>query len=452
MTNHVSTRRIHDIASPESAAAPWTFPRRPRLTAGVVARLAASLGAAQLVSASDDYPVRTGASRGSLLAASIARSQSIGIALLVRDRIVTRNERFAELARTSLAGGSASASGRWTVSSSQPDSRVERIRVAGLEALVTLLSARVARGGAHAHADLRVAHDGDDRVWRLRLEGGGSAKVRTGPTLAIIDDAGPIARLEGELARAREGLRRRETLLSMGEIAAGVAHDLGNTLGALQIRTELVGREPDLTAVQREHLAWVKNGLRDSLAMLARVQESLRSGMERPTHPIDICAVVRHVVEFAGTSFTERLGKRIDISVQLPTLPQVWGVAADLRQMFMNLLLNARDAMPRGGTIRIRGYADRNRVVIKVEDEGTGVPAAIRERIFDPFFTTKGENGTGIGLALARDLMTRIGGRISVTNRSHGGAIFTLRFLVAEPSTSRALPPSHAADPADLSA
>ena len=63
--------------------------------------------------------------------------------------------------------------------------------------------------------------------------------MRTAPTLAIIDDAGPIARLEGELARAREGLRRRETLLSMGEIAAGVAHDLGNTLGALQIRTEL---------------------------------------------------------------------------------------------------------------------------------------------------------------------------------------------------------------------
>ena len=142
-----------------------------------------------------------------------------------------------------------------------------------------------------------------------------------------------------------------------------------------------------------------------------------------------------------GTSFTERLGKRIDISVQLPTLPQVWGVAADLRQMFMNLLLNARDAMPRGGTIRIRGYADRNRVVIKVEDEGTGVPAAIRQRIFDPFFTTKGENGTGIGLALARDLMTRIGGRISVTNRSRGGAIFTLRFQAAEPSSSRALPP-----------
>jgi signal transduction histidine kinase len=196
----------------------------------------------------------------------------------------------------------------------------------------------------------------------------------------------------------------------------------------------------------------VKNGLRDSLAMLARVQESLRSGLDRPTRPIDICAVVRHVVEFAGTSFTERLGKRIDISVQLPTLPQVWGVAADLRQMFMNLLLNARDAMPRGGTIRIRGYAARNRVVIKVEDEGTGVPAAIRQQIFDPFFTTKGENGTGIGLALARDLMTRIGGRISVTNRSRGGAIFTLRFLAAEPSTSRALPPTHAADPADLSA
>ena len=74
--------------------------------------------------------------------------------------------------------------------------------------------------------------------------------------LAIIDDVTAIARCEAELARARHGLRRRETLLAMGEIAAGVAHDLGNTLGALQVRAALVAREPDLTAAQREHLEW----------------------------------------------------------------------------------------------------------------------------------------------------------------------------------------------------
>jgi signal transduction histidine kinase len=171
--------------------------------------------------------------------------------------------------------------------------------------------------------------------------------------------------------------------------------------------------------------------------MLTRVQESLRGGArERPARPLELAAVVRHAVELAETSFAERPSKRIEILVQLPPLPPVWGIGAELRQMFVNLLLNARDAMPRGGSIRIVGQvsnsAGRRRVVIKVEDEGSGVPPAIRHRIFDPFFTTKGEDGTGIGLSMARDLMIRIGGRISVANRPRGGAVFTMRFLPAD--------------------
>src|SRR5206468_955281 len=120
------------------------------------------------------------------------------------------------------------------------------------------------------------------------------------------DDAGPAAQLEDELERARDGLRRRETLLAMGELAAGVAHDLGNTLGAIQIRAELLTREPDLTPRQREHLTCVKNGLRDSLAMLVRVQESLRGGLDRPSRPVDLSSVVRHAVELVGTALNER--------------------------------------------------------------------------------------------------------------------------------------------------
>jgi signal transduction histidine kinase len=365
-----------------------------------------------------------------LLAAGLARSQSIGVALLTRDRIVIRNERFAEIMRSSLGAA------RWIVTSPGA-ARGERIRGSGLAGLVTRLGARLSGAAGRAYADVRVARAGDDRVWRLRLEGGGATKARHGTVLAIIDDVTAIARTEAELARARHGLRRRETLLAMGEIAAGVAHDLGNTLGALQVRAALVSREPDLTAAQREHLEWVRSGLRDSLAMLTRVQESLRGGArERPARPVELAVVIRHAVELAETSFAERPSKRIEITVQLPPLPPVWGIGAELRQMFVNLLLNARDAMPRGGSIRIVGQvsngAGRRRVVIKVEDEGSGVPPAIRHRIFDPFFTTKGEDGTGIGLSMARDLMIRIGGRISVANRPRGGAVFTMRFLPAD--------------------
>jgi signal transduction histidine kinase len=441
MTSHVSARRNHEIAGWRGGAA-LSLTARPRLNAGGGSREPAPVDIAEVLTGADgspkpariaDEPSKTMRERRrdlALLAAGLARSQSIGVALLTRDRIVIRNARFGEIMRSSLGAA------RWIVTS-PGSARGERIRGAGLAGLVTRLGARLSGVAARAYADVRVARAGDDRVWRLRLEGGGATKARHGTVLAILDDVTAIARTEAELARARHGLRRRETLLAMGEIAAGVAHDLGNTLGALQVRAALIAREPDLTAAQRVHLEWVRSGLRDSLAMLTRVQESLRGGArERPARPVELAVVVRHAVELAETSFTERPSKRVEILVQLPPLPPVWGISAELRQMFVNLLLNARDAMPRGGSIRICGQvsnsAGRRRVVIKVEDEGSGVPPAIRHRIFDPFFTTKGEDGTGIGLSMARDLMIRIGGRISVANRPRGGAVFTMRFLPAD--------------------
>ncbi len=278
-----------------------------------------------------------------LLAAGLARSHSIGVAVLARDRIVIRNQCFGEIARSSLGAA------RWIVTSPGIRARRAHPRRRHWPALVTRLGARLSGVAGRAYADVRVARDGDDRVWRLRLEGGGATKARNGTVLAIVDDVTALARTEAELARARHGLRRRETLLAMGEIAAGVAHDLGNTLGALQVRAALVAREPDLTAGQREHLAWVRSGLRDSLAMLTRVQESLRGGArERPARPVELAVVVRHAVELAETSFAERPSKRVDILVQLPSLPPVWGIAAELRQMFVNLLAQrARCDAPR---------------------------------------------------------------------------------------------------------
>ncbi len=445
MTSHVSARRNQQIAGWRGGA-PLSLAARPRLTAGIVSRLGATpdvaggatangavAPSARVVDVEPSKSMRERRRDLALLAAGLARSQSIGVAVLARDRIVIRNQCFGEMARSSVGAS------RWIVTSPGA-ARGERLRGAGLAGVVTRLAARLLGVSGRAGADVRVVRDGGDRVWRLRLESGGATKARNGTVLAIVDDITALARTEAELARARHGLRRRETLLAMGEIAAGVAHDLGNTLGALQVRTALVAREPDLTAGQREHLAWVRSGLRDSLAMLTRVQESLRGGArERPARPVDLGIVVRHAVELAETSFADRPGKRVDILVQLPSLPPVWGIAAELRQMFVNLLLNARDAMPRGGVIRIgaqlRASSSRRRVVVKVEDEGTGVPPAIRHRIFDPFFTTKGEEGTGIGLSMARDLMIRVGGRISVANRPRGaGAVFTLRFVPTEPA------------------
>jgi CheY-like chemotaxis protein len=114
-------------------------------------------------------------------------------------------------------------------------------------------------------------------------------------------------------------------------------------------------------------------------------------------------------------------------------LPLIVGEPAELRQTFLNLLLNAQDAMPAGGTIGIAGNARNDKIIVKVEDEGQGITDENLGRIFDPFFSTKGKDGTGLGLSIASAAMARIGGTISAANRPEGGAVFTLNFPIIRP-------------------
>jgi signal transduction histidine kinase len=120
----------------------------------------------------------------------------------------------------------------------------------------------------------------------------------------------------------------------------------------------------------------------------------------------------------------------LHVKVDLP-VPQVMGTPAELSHVFITLLRNARDAMPSGGEISIRGTGSNGYVVVKVADRGTGIPERVLPRLFEPFFTTKGERGTGLGLWLAASTMRRLGGTISAANRPGGGAVFTLQFRPA---------------------
>src|SRR5207253_3759249 len=100
----------------------------------------------------------------------------------------------------------------------------------------------------------------------------------------------------------------------------------------------------------------------------------------------------------------------------------------DLRHVFVNLLLNARDAMPGGGRVEVTARVDRKTVEVRVADEGTGIAREDLGRVFDPFFTTKGERGSGLGLSIAYAVMTRLGGSIKAENCDGRGACFTLSF------------------------
>ncbi|MBV8773983.1 MAG: response regulator [Deltaproteobacteria bacterium] len=250
------------------------------------------------------------------------------------------------------------------------------------------------------------------------------------------------ARVEAEeaLRLNREVLVNQERLKNVGELASGIAHDLNNSLNALRLRVELLCSDPVLLSRHNDSLQLISRIVRDAASTIGRVQDFARRGNERPVANLDLNAIIGQSVEIAKSTLEERnslRGRSIRVEVNVPALPLTVGEPAELRQVFLNLLLNAQDAMPAGGTIRITGSAHENKIVVKVQDEGHGISEENLGRIFDPFFSTKGEKGTGLGLSIAAAAMARIGGTISAANRPEGGAVFTLDFPVVSAKSDR---------------
>jgi signal transduction histidine kinase len=299
-------------------------------------------------------------------------------------------------------------------------------------------------------AALLAANDGP-RVIRYRQEGGGrvvevSSERVTAPgevlALVLARDVTEQARAEEELEQARASLAQREHLRALGEMVAGIAHDLNNTLNAMRLRLELLGRHPTVAAAPPAHLDALVRIVADASTRVGRLQSFSRQQPEGSSELVRLDTLVRDAVEIARGDIVHRAtreGVQVHVEVDLALLPPVKGSEADLRFVFINLLLNARDAMPHGGTIRVRGRHEDGRVILTVEDEGTGIPPEHLDAIFRPFFTTKGNKGTGLGLSMAYGVVSRAGGTLTAANRRRGGAVFTLTFPAAETAT----PPRH---------
>jgi signal transduction histidine kinase len=251
--------------------------------------------------------------------------------------------------------------------------------------------------------------------------------------VAIAHDVTDRTRAERDLEKAREALAHQGRMRAAGEVAAGVAHDLNNVLGALVLRVSLLQADPRCMEAQGPNIEALGRILKDATARVARLHELARRPREIPLQAIDLCVTLSEAVEMARAEVEDRAsfaGAPIRIVTSCPPDLRVPAVsAADVRHMFINLLLNARDAMKaKGGTIRLEGERRSDTVVVTVTDEGTGILKEHLEKVFDPFFTTKGDRGTGLGLANAHEVMTALGGTIVAANRPSGGAVMTLTF------------------------
>jgi signal transduction histidine kinase len=245
-----------------------------------------------------------------------------------------------------------------------------------------------------------------------------------------------LERTNRELAQAREELFRTERLAAVGRLAAGIAHEVGNPLGAVQGYAELArGKLADGTADE----AAVQDYLARIAAEARRIDAIVRDLLDfaRPAalelRPVAVAAALDGAARLARVQGRFR---DVTLSAELPgDLPPVRADERRLAQVFLNLLLNAADAMGGQGRIAVRGRVEAGEVRVEVEDTGPGIPASLLPRVFDPFFTTKepGE-GTGLGLAVCHGLLASMDGRIEATSPAGSGARLTLWLRAAEPA------------------
>ena len=237
--------------------------------------------------------------------------------------------------------------------------------------------------------------------------------------------------IEEERVRLQEQLRHADRLATIGQMAAGVVHELNEPLASILGFAQLCRKHPNLPAPAAADLDKIVGA---TLHAREVVKTLMFFARERP--PVHERVEPAQIIE-EGVAFVEARAQKAGIQILRrvePALPEVLGDPNQLIQVIVNLAVNAIQAMPRGGRLTVGASAEGDAVALVVEDDGDGMPPAVLERIFDPFFTTKGVGeGTGLGLAVVHGIVTAHGGTIRAWSEVGKGSRFEALFPVAAP-------------------
>jgi PAS domain S-box-containing protein len=246
-----------------------------------------------------------------------------------------------------------------------------------------------------------------------------------------------------ERRKMGELLLQSEKLKSLGEFAGGVAHNFNNILAVILGRTQLLrrsiamhqgnGETEKFVDELKKSLEIIEKASFDGADTVRRIQDFAG---KKPIEPegavgIDLNEIIEQALEFTRVKWHDDArskGVTISIEKEFSPLPPVCGNASELREVFVNLINNAVDALPRGGSIRVRTGAEAGQVVVIVEDTGVGMHKDIRDKIFDPFFTTKGVQATGLGMSVSYGIIGRHKGTITVDSIENRGTTCCLKF------------------------
>ena len=238
-----------------------------------------------------------------------------------------------------------------------------------------------------------------------------------------------IERRAEERMRLKEQLSRAERMSAMGEMAAGISHEIRNPLGIIRSSAELLKKKvakidpsnalPDIIVEEASRL----NNIITDYINYARPRNPR-------LNPCQVDDVIEKTLTFLAAQIEEH-GYSIEKTCQNP-LPEIMGDAPMLHQSFLNLFINAMQAMPDGGRIGVVLRAEGGQVRVEIEDAGPGIPADLSDKIWDPFFTTK-DKGTGLGLGIVKNIVEAHAGTIRIANREPQGARVMIDLPVRKP-------------------
>jgi signal transduction histidine kinase/ActR/RegA family two-component response regulator len=260
------------------------------------------------------------------------------------------------------------------------------------------------------------------------------------------------AMLHGALQQAYDDLRQsqltmlqQERLRALGQMASGIAHDINNAISPVALYTEsLLEREPGLSERARSYLTTIQQAIEDVARTVSRMREFYRErDVQHTLDRVDINRSVRQVLELTRPRWSDqpqRRGVAIELRTLLdPQMPEIIGADNEIRDALTNLVFNAVDAMPEGGTLTVetrsvKGEGGMASVVIEVSDTGVGMDEDTRRLCLEPFFTTKGERGTGLGLPMVYGMLQRHSAELEIDSAPGRGTTFRLIFAASTSS------------------
>jgi CheY-like chemotaxis protein len=239
-------------------------------------------------------------------------------------------------------------------------------------------------------------------------------------------------------------MHQSEKLTALGQVAGGIAHDFNNLLQAILGYSQLMAKNMENVDVVRRGLSVIETEAAGGAETVRRIQKFARLRPDEPFISVELNQVIQDAVAITRPRWEERVAKGgvpLRLDLRLAPLPDVMGRPSELNEVVTNLILNAIDAMPHGGTLGIytRPEGDEH-VVLTIADTGVGMPEHVRRRIFDPFFTTKGEEGTGLGLSVSYSIIQRHCGEMRVESAGTQDDVHH-RPAGGQPTTRRRRPP-----------